>query len=376
MWKEKLKSGKVRYLERYTDPMTGRVRRVSVTIKPTGRKSDDRAAKTALSEKVARLTRVSTDPEMITFQELTEKRIAYQLQNDKIQTATSSGYYMHTLVRLIGGDTLVHKLSAPYVAEHFSADKPDPCRYNERLKHFKALMRWAFRADLVADVSYLDKLQRRKEPPVREKDKYKYLEHDEIQKLLDGMKVERWRLLTKFLILSGLRIGEAIALDDRDVDLDSRLIHVTKTYAHAPNVISSTKTDTSTRDVYIQDELLECCRQIKAYARKDQMMYGYRSNIFLPDTNRESYISYDVYAKYFRENTEAILGRRLSPHCLRHTHTAMLAEAGIPLEDISRRLGHADSKITKEVYLHVTEKMQEKAHERIRKVQIISESAP
>jgi integrase len=47
----------------------------------------------------------------------------------------------------------------------------------------------------------------------------------------------------------------------------------------------------------------------------------------LPDSNRESYISYDVYAKYFRENTERIIGRRLTPHSLRHTHTAMLAEA-------------------------------------------------
>lgn len=58
----------------------------------------------------------------------------------------------------------------------------------------------------------------------------------------------------------------------------------------------------------------------------------------------------------------------------RSTHcgilTAMLAEAGVPLEAISRRLGHADSKITREVYYHVTEKMKEKENEMIKKVRI------
>jgi integrase len=78
-----------------------------------------------------------------------------------------------------------------------------------------------------------------------------------------------------------------------------------------------------------------------------------------------------VYSKYFRENTEAILGRRLSPHALRHTHTAMLAEAGVPLETISRRLGHSDSKITREVYMHVTDNMRQRDRERIQQVKIL-----
>jgi integrase len=113
------------------------------------------------------------------------------------------------------------------------------------------------------------------------------------------------------------------------------------------------------------------CRRIKSYVRHEKMRYGYRSKTFIPDANTGSYISYDAYAKYFRENTERILGRRLSPHCLRHTHTAMMAEAGVSLETISRRLGHADSKITKEVYMHVTEKMKDRDREMIRNVRII-----
>lgn len=58
--------------------------------------------------------------------------------------------------------------------------------------------------------------------------------------------------------------------------------------------------------------------------------------------------------------TARTIGRPLSTHALRHTHTSLLAAAGIPLDVISRRLGHADSKVTREIYLHVTELLKDK----------------
>lgn len=38
----------------------------------------------------------------------------------------------------------------------------------------------------------------------------------------------------------------------------------------------------------------------------------------------------------------ANLNRELTPHSLRHTHTSLLAEAGVGLEQIMDRLGHSD----------------------------------
>lgn len=40
-------------------------------------------------------------------------------------------------------------------------------------------------------------------------------------------------------------------------------------------------------------------------------------------------------------------------HSLRHTHASMLAWGGVSVFDISKRLGHASSKVTEEIYLHV-----------------------
>lgn len=68
-----------------------------------------------------------------------------------------------------------------------------------------------------------------------------------------------------------------------------------------------------------------------------------------------THISFYTYNKYLHENSLSALHRAITPHTLRHTHASLLMEQGIGIDAISRRLGHEDSKITREIYLHVTE---------------------
>lgn len=46
---------------------------------------------------------------------------------------------------------------------------------------------------------------------------------------------------------------------------------------------------------------------------------------------------------------------------MRHTHASLLAEAGVSLEQIMQRLGHANDDITKRIYLHVTKPKRKEA---------------
>jgi integrase len=46
-------------------------------------------------------------------------------------------------------------------------------------------------------------------------------------------------------------------------------------------------------------------------------------------------------------------------------------EQGVSIDTISRRLGHENSQITREIYLHVTEKLKERDNEEIAKVKIM-----
>lgn len=56
---------------------------------------------------------------------------------------------------------------------------------------------------------------------------------------------------------------------------------------------------------------------------------------------------------------------------MRHTHVALMAEHGVPIETISRRLGHTNNKITLDIYFHITEKMKEKDMEQIKAIKIL-----
>lgn len=60
------------------------------------------------------------------------------------------------------------------------------------------------------------------------------------------------------------------------------------------------------------------------------------------------------------------LNEALTPHSLRHTHTSLLAEAGVGIHEIMERLGHQDDEITKRVYLHVTKTMKKEAVQKFR----------
>ena len=134
------------------------------------------------------------------------------------------------------------------------------------------------------------------------------------------------------------------------------VLRISKTYIVQLHKVSPfTKTDSSTREVYVQSELKPVIQALRKYS----------------DRTHFCYFKYDAYRKYLAENSERILGRKISPHALRHTMTSLMAGEGIPLEVISRRLGHSDSDITKRVYFHVVEQLKDRDAKLIEHVKLL-----
>jgi len=372
MWYQQKPNGKYQYFERYKDPLTEKLKIISVTL-PTNSRTEKKHAERILADRIRAATAGSVRPSSMTLKTLSAEYVKAQKRSRKASTAKTTEYKMKSLRDLLGEDSLVKNFTAPYVRKQLQESRAGETvtnvTYNERLKYFKAMMRWAYEEELIADISYLDKLKKKPEP--KKQDILKYLEGDELQALIAGMAVPQWQLVTRFLALSGLRIGELIALNDSDVDLFGREIHVTKTYSMMTLAVDTTKTESSNRDVYMQDELLRCAQDLMALKKKDVEMFGHPSPYFVQTIDGER-IHYDAYRKYFSENAEKIIGRPMTPHSLRHTHVALLAENGISLDAISRRLGHADSQITKEIYFHVTKRMKENERAAIKNINLLS----
>ena len=370
MWTEKTKNGRFKHVERYTDPITGKERKVSITTEKNTAQAR-KSAQRALLMKIDALLDAKPVSE-ITLGELREKWLADKKRYWKASTYSVESYNSGRIVKFLGSDCLVNNLTARYVLAHITAPGEDIKVADERISVFKRIINWGFRNDYVMDKSYLEKLERGQisdetKENIEEDIEEKYLEACEVKKLLKAIKKERWRTLTHFLVLTGLRIGEAVALTAQDVDLKNRYIYVLHNYDYGNKIVTAPKTYSSKRKIYIQDELLPLAKELKTGALANKLVCG-QDFLFL-QKNHPVYPP--TYRLYLKKIGEAILNRKITPHMLRHTHTSLLAEQGVDIETISRRLGHEDSHITKKIYLHVTEKMREKDNYQIREINIL-----
>ena len=356
MWSQPVegkKGKKYRFFERFRDPVTGKVTTVSVTMD-----RDTTVSRKKARELLAAKAPAALLPSDLTFSQAAEIYIAAQKKELKPSTTGRNARQMKALARILGGTTPVNKLTAGYINRCFDATGESNGRINERMTRLKAMLRWCYENDYISDISYLQKLKPRPNPIRKEKLAEKYMELEELSAVLKAMDGQpKWQLVTLFLCLSGLRIGEFIALEDADVGAE--YITVDKTYSFEDGVVQTAKTDASVREVFVQPELAACIREIRKRIRLEKLRLGYQSRLFCPDEDG-GYLRYDSYRQFFGDVTERVIGRRLTPHACRHTMTSLLAGAGVPIETISRRLGHEDSAVTRKIYFHITERLKER----------------
>ena len=363
MWIEKTKQGKYKACERFKCPITGKTRKVCITI-DRNTKQARKDAEDALRGKIAAHY---TQPQAITLRELANAYLENQKKEIKPSSYIQTKMAVERICDFLGSDAIVSKLQAGYVSKVIKTAGLTPCQTNRTLMFFKAMVRWGYITDMVESKEWLDKIQMVKIPRDKGKIESKYLEAAELRELLDNMPLEHWRLLTEFLALSGLRIGEAVALTVDDV---GDYIHISRTWQTIAHRMSDTpKTEASIREVYVQPELARVVTKIKAYRGRVQLATGKRSDIFFPMPSG-GLICTPSYYEYLA-NRSRECGHRISPHALRHTHVSLLAEQGVPLEVISRRLGHKDDAITREIYFHVTKKMKERENQMLSAVTIL-----
>lgn len=366
MWTETTSSGKVRALERFVD-LKGKVRKVSVTVdKPT--KKALKEAEKILQEKIQAILD-EQDMNKTKLKEMCEAYLEFKESAVKASSYCSLKSEISTLQEIFDADKYVAEYTALYINKTLQKFADNPKYYNYLVSAIKKLFRWGYRYDYVQDVAFLDKIEKRKDNrKVRIQDKY--LEREQLQKLIICMfNKKQYSLLTEFLALSGVRIAEAIALTMDDI-VDDHIV-INKTYmVQVYETSDSPKTLSSNREVYIQKELRDCINKIEKYRKEEMLKSGARTDLLF--FNKAGYeIDYRAYCAYLARVSERAIGKRITPHSLRHTHCSMLAEQGIPIDLISRRLGHENSEITKSVYLHVTARMKKADNERLEAVKIV-----
>ncbi|KJR49184.1 Phage integrase [Desulfosporosinus sp. I2] len=206
----------------------------------------------------------------------------------------------------------------------------------------------------------------------------KYLEKEELAIFLKTARekgLEMDAVVFTSLAYTGMRAGELCALKWKDNNFEDHTINITKTYYNPTNNIKNylllpPKTKSSIRTIDVDAVILTELENHQARQNVVKMEHGitYHDKDFIFAMTDKNH-GYPVYIKKIENRMARLLKLAkldvaLTPHSLRHTHTSLLAEAKVGLEEIMERLGHADDESTRRVYLHVTKTMKKEASQK------------
>ena len=179
---------------------------------------------------------------------------------------------------------------------------------------------------------------------------------EEFRKFIDSVMNKRLSYMA-FMTLywTGMRLGELLALNPKDVDLEKRTISITKSYQRLgkKDVITPPKTPKSKRVITIPEFL---AADIKDYM--DSLYDLQEDDRLFPIT--KYYLEHEMQRGIKESGV-----KRIRVHDLRHSHASMLIELGFSPLEIANRIGHEKVETTLNTYAHLYPNKQTKLAERL-----------
>ena len=367
MWMEELPNGKFKYFERYKDPYTEKLKKVSVTMEKKTPQARNQAAillQEKINQKLGEKQHFVSD---ITFEKLYEEFEENWKHGVKNSTVYASKNVKKEILKQIEGDYLVRNIDRRLLQKVIDQLLQDGKSHNYVSKiKFKLnqIMKFAVRMNYIDTNEMLFVEMPRKvitTDDLRKKNT-KYLDQKEFKLFIQNLKEEalcdyritKYIRIAKVLFLTGMRYGELAALNYKeDIDFSKKTIHIKHTYDFRQKERTTPKTVKSDRVITAPQKVLDIIKeQIIENATN-----GFDTDFIFINTLGEPITNVRVIAALKRHGQKIGIDKNITTHMFRHSHISLLAELGIPLTAIMDRVGHSDSKTTLEIYSHVTQKM-------------------
>lgn len=202
---------------------------------------------------------------------------------------------------------------------------------------------------------FLERVPKTKEEIKRQKERFEYIwNDDDFEKFLSHVKKDNLKLTFKLFFKHGLRLGEAIALRWCDVDFENKRISIngsiTKKTKSKKKERSSTKTQSSIRDIYIGSTRTKEFKQLKEVAERK---YGFNEEWYVLGFNKP------LPEKTIENNRNKACDdaglKRVWNHDMRHMFVTN-SWSKVPLTALSRYIGHKNVAVTLQRYSHLSQK--------------------
>ena len=197
--------------------------------------------------------------------------------------------------------------------------------------------------------------------------KVKHFENQDLKKFLDylgGLDQAKYRnlyeaTLYKFLLATGCRINEALALSWSDIDLENATISITKTLNHLGQ-INSPKSKASYRDIDIDQGTIIMLKTYQLRQIQEAWKLGRTETVVFSDFIHD-YPSNKTLGNRLKTRFKHAGVPNIGFHGFRHTHASLLLNSGIPYKELQYRLGHSTLSMTMDIYSHLSKENAKKA---------------
>ena len=160
-----------------------------------------------------------------------------------------------------------------------------------------------------------------------------------------------------FAAYTGARRGETLALRWRDLDFEQKtaVIRRSLTETKAGGIQFKEPKNGKSRTIVLSSSLIDVLRAHRASQGGERQLFGsaYRDDDLVFAAPTGSPVLPWTFTASFRYLVQRAQVPYIRLHDLRDTHASLLGKHGVPLEVVSKRLGHATIGITAERYLHV-----------------------
>lgn len=371
MWVETLTNSKgtrYKYCERYELP-NGETRKVAITLNSNSTYARKQASIELQNKIKDVIKQLHLDPN-ITMYEVAQLWLGHTEPTIKIATHINHTLHVKKIFTYIDTSIPLVKVT-PIMIENMIHN----VYYKEELSYYyaksilttvRAIFRHAKRRRIIQDIHEIEDISVKKKPFTHTeiaKKQNKFLDAVELKSVLSQLTklAPRVALLIEFMSLTGLRIGELLALRYCDYDEKKATININGTlqyfYKNGSDIKRGTpKNIYSVRDVTLDARCVKILNSIITDNKRQSLWFkGYEEQGYIFTAKRGNPYDMQYINKLLKQ--VHIEGKHLTTHIFRHTHISILAELGIPLKAIMQRVGHNDPATTLSIYTHVTQHM-------------------
>ncbi len=181
---------------------------------------------------------------------------------------------------------------------------------------------------------------------------------EQARSLLRAVEGDRLEALYVLMLSTGMRPGEAFGLPWRNVDLAAGQVTVNQALVRQKggNIIGPGKVGKKGwRTVQIPDPVVESLIAHRDRQGKERVEAGaaWEDNDLVFCTRLGTLLDPDNHRKSFSKLTEKAGIGRWHPHELRHSATSIMLAQGVPIDVVSKTVGHTSIRITADVYGHL-----------------------